>query len=167
MTFAEMTKTRGLQLATGALAISAAVFLWALVGAVRAEPLPAATPMAPANVDAMKRLPMHPPVDVQAAVEKDLFADDRAAPAVPYRMPGEESQNAQPKATPAKPTLMGTAIAEDGRSFATLQLSDTTRLVHVGSKLGEWIVRSIARGKVVLETNDGARAELAVPHPGT
>lgn len=167
MTLAEMTKTRGLKVATTALVISAAVFLWTVVGAIRAEPLPAATAMTPTNVDAMRRAPLHPPVDVQAAVEKDLFADDRVAPATPYRMLGEESPNAQPKATPVKPTLLGTAIAEDGRSFATLQLSDTTRLVHIGSKLGDWIVRSIARGKVVLETNDGARAELAVPHPGT
>jgi len=167
MTLADLTKTRGLRFATGALVISCALFVWTLVGAVRAEPLPAATPMTPTNVDAMKRLPLHPPVDVQAAVEKDLFADDRAAPATPYRMPGEESADAPPKATPPKPALIGTAIAEDGRSFATLQLADTTRLVHVGSKLGDWIVRSIARGKVVLETNDGARAELAVPHPGT
>ena len=48
---------------------------------------------------------------------------------------------------PLKPLVLGTAVATDGRSFATLQLGDgSPTLVHVGDKIGEWTVKSIQRG---------------------
>jgi hypothetical protein len=100
-------------------------------------------------------------------VENDLFSPDRTAPDEPYRMPGEASPNDKPRAEPMKPIVLGTAVASDGRNFATLQLGgESPKLVRVGDRIGEWIVRSITRGKVVLESTEGARAELAAPRPG-
>jgi hypothetical protein len=111
---------------------------------------------------------MPPPADIQSAVENDLFSPDRSAPSTPYRMPGEHEASDEPVVEPVKPAVLGTAVATDGRNFATMQLGDERPiLVHVGDKIGEWTVKSIGRGKVVLVTAAGARADLTVPKPGT
>jgi hypothetical protein len=39
-------------------------------------------------------------------------------------------------------------------------------LVRVGDKIGEWVVRSIERGKIVLVSTGGVRAEVAVNPSG-
>ena len=55
-----------------------------------------------------------------------------------------------------KPIVLGTAVATDGRSFATVQLGDgRPTLVHVGGKIGEWVVKAIERGKIVLVSSSG------------
>jgi hypothetical protein len=154
--------------ALSALVISAALFLWTLVRALRADALPPATQQAVVSLQAITRNSYRKPADIQIAVQHDLFSPDRNAPSTPYRMPGEKAADDKPKVEPPKPVVLGTVIASDGRSFATLKLGDASpMLVHVGDKIGEWNVRSIARGKVVLESTTGVRAELAVPKPGT
>ena len=101
-------------------------------------------------------------------LSKDLFAADRSAPDAPYRMPGESDGKEKSTVKPMKPTVLGTAVATDGRSFATLQLGDASpTLVHVGDKIGEWVVKAIERGKIVLVSTSGTRADLTVPKPGT
>jgi hypothetical protein len=148
-------------------ALSVLVFLWTLVRAVRAEALSAPVPAATPSLDAITRPPLGPAADIQIAVEKDLFSPDRSAPDAPYRMPGENAAEEKVHVEPIKPMVLGTAVASDGRNFATLQLGDASpTLVHAGDKIGEWLVKSIARGKVVLVTADGSRAELAAPNPG-
>ena len=82
-------------------------------------------------------------------------------------MPGESAPDDKPVVEPMKPLVLGTAVANDGRSFATLRLGDATpTLVHVGDKIGEWTVKAIERSKVVLVSTGGSRAELTVPKPG-
>ena len=67
-----------------------------------------------------------------------------------------------------KPIVLGTAVATDGRSFATVQLGDgRPTLVHVGDKIGEWVVKAIERGKIVLVSSSGSRVDVTVPKPGT
>jgi hypothetical protein len=57
--------------------------------------------------------------------------------------------------------VLGTAVASDGKHFATLQLgTDSPKLVRVGDRIGDWTVRAISRGKVVVESSQGTRAEL-------
>jgi hypothetical protein len=83
-------------------------------------------------------------------------------------MPGENHPDDKPRAEPIKPFVLGTAVASDGRNFATLQLGDASPvLVHVGDKIGEWVVKAIERGKIVLVSTSGTRADLTVPKPGT
>jgi hypothetical protein len=155
--------------------ISAILFLVALavasravVHAVRAAPIPDVPPATIASVAQLTRRPLPAPADVQAAVENDVFAPDRTAPSAPYRLPGEHDASGAPAGEPATPTVLGTAVATDGRSFATLQLGDASPvLVHVGEKIGDWTVKVIGRGKVTLVTAGGSRADLAVPKPGT
>jgi hypothetical protein len=167
MSMREWSKTPAMRVALAVLAVAAATFVWTVARALRAEALPALPPAAATSLDAMKRAALKPAADIQVAVENDLFAADRSAPATPYRMPGEKGPDDKQRVEPTKPFVLGTAVASDGRSFATLQLGDgSPTLVHVGDKIGEWVVKSIARGKVVLLSTGGARAELAVPKPG-
>lgn len=163
----DLTRTPALRAASGALMVASMVLLWALVGAFRAVPIPAPPASRNPGLDAIARPVIRPPANVQSAVENDLFNADRTAPGTPYRMPGEAAEDTRPRVDPPKPIVLGTVVASDGRNFATLQLgSEPPRLVRVGDRIGEWIVKAITRGKVVLESAEGSRAELAVPHPG-
>jgi hypothetical protein len=154
--------TPGQRVAIGALV------LWTLVGALRTEALPDAPPTTVASLETITKHSSRPPADIMTAVDKDLFASDRTAPDEPYRMPGESDGKDKPAVEPMKPIVLGTAVATDGRSFATLQLGDASpTLVHVGDKIGEWVVKAIERGKIVLMSTSGTRADLTVPKPGT
>jgi len=149
------------------LAAAIVVAGWTFARALRTPNAGDAPAMSVAALDPITRGPLPPPADVQSAVESDLFSHDRSAPAQPYRMPGESAPDNKPFVEPMKPLVLGTAVANDGRSFATLQLGDATpTLVHVGDKIGEWTVKGIERRKVVLVSTTGSRAELTVPKPG-
>jgi len=168
MNMRELSRASSVRIALGVLAIAIAVVGWTLVRALRMQPIPAGPPVMVANLETIGRGFERPASDVQAAFENDLFASDRSAPASPYRMPGESDGDEKPKVEPMKPIVLGTAVATDGRSFATVQLGDASpTLVRVGDKIGEWVVKAIERGKVVLVSATGTRADLTVPKPGT
>ena len=64
--------------------------------------------------------------------------------------------------------MLGTGVATDNRNFATVQLGAAgPSLVHVGDKIGLWVVKAIERGKIGLVTAGGARIDVTVPKPGT
>lgn len=150
------------------LAIAMAVTARAVVHALRPVPIPQAPQTTVVNVAQIARTPLPAPADIQSAVENDLFSPDRSAPSSPYRMPGERDRSDAPAVEPMKPQVLGTAVATDGRSFATLQLGDANPvLARVGDKIGDWTVKAIGRGKVTLVTAGGTRADLSVTKPGT
>jgi hypothetical protein len=160
-------KTPAMRGALVLLLVSIATVAWTLVHAVRAEALPE-TPPSSNGTEPIKRAIPPGPADVQAAIESDLFSSDRSAPSAPYRLPGEKSHEVKQAAEPPKPVVLGTAVANDGKSFATLQLGeDRPTLVHVGDKIGEWVVKAIDRGKVTIINSSGGRADLVVPKPGS
>lgn len=160
-------KTPGMRVALASVGLATALFLWTLVRALRVDALPVPAPGPGVSLQSMTRTTYRKPADIQAAVENDLFESDRNAPSTPYRMPGENGSDDKPKVEPMKPVIFGTAVASDGRNFATLKLGTAPpQLVHVGDRIGEWVIRSIARGTVVLESTSGVRAELAVSKPG-
>src|SRR5262249_12666211 len=145
------------------LLVAIATVAWTLVHALRAEPLPESPPSS-TGAEPIKRSVPPGPADVQAAVENDLFASDRSAPSAPYRMPDEKSPEVKQAADPPKPLVLGTGVANDGKSFATMQLGDDRpMLMRVGDKIGEWVVRAIDRGKVTIINSSGGRADLVVP----
>jgi len=156
-----------LQAALAALGLSIAATAWAFVQAVRVEPIPNPPATAIASLETIRRGIKRPAPDLQAVVDNNVFSIDRSAPAAPYRMPGDPDPNARVAPQPERPILLGTAIATDTRHFATMQLRDgTTKLVRVGDRIGEWVVRAIERGKVVLVSTGGVRAEVTVTKPG-
>jgi hypothetical protein len=161
-------RSPAVRLSAAALLAAFAIAGRSLVHALRATPIPAVPPALLASTDQLRRAPLPAPADIQAAVERDVFAPDRSAPSTPYRLPGERDDSDTPAVEPVKPLVLGTAVATDGRSFATVQLGDGSPvLVHVGEKIGDWTVKAIGRGKVTLVTAGGSRAELSVTKPGT
>jgi hypothetical protein len=161
------TRSSGTRTALAALALAIGVTGWALVNAIRADALPDVPVATPVGLASISRGVVAPPADVQAAVENDLFSLDRSAPSGRYRMPGEHAADDKPDAEPTKPLVLGTVVATDGRSFATVQLGDARpTLVHVGDRIGEWTVRAIARGKITIVSPGGNRVDVTVPKPG-
>ena len=160
-------RTPAMRAAIVLLIVATATVGWTLVHALRADPLPDAPPSSNGTEPIRRAVPPGP-ADVQAAVENDLFSSDRSAPSAPYRMPGAKPTEVKQAAEPPKPAVLGTGVANDGKSFATLQLGeDRPTLVHVGDKIGEWVVRAIDRGKVTIINSSGGRADLVVPKPGS
>jgi hypothetical protein len=150
------------------LAVAIIVTVWTLVNALRVEAIPELSPASVASLQGAARGPARTRADIGAIVENDLFSPDRSAPAAAYRMPGEPDPNDKPAALPEKPMLLGTGVATDNRSFATVQLGAAgPTLVHVGDKIGLWVVKAIERGKIVLMTAGGTRVDVSVPKPGT
>jgi hypothetical protein len=162
------TRSIGARTALVALGMSIIAVGWTLANALRAEALPVLPPATLASIESIKRGPIVAPTDVEAAVDNDIFAVDRSAPDVPYRMPGESRPDDKPVAEPMRPTVVGTVVATDGRSFAMMQLgNERPTLVHVGDKIGEWSVKAIGRGKVTLVGSaTGARVDVTVPKSG-
>jgi hypothetical protein len=168
MSIREWSRSPSMRFALGAVGVATAANLFVLVRALRVPPLPETPVTTVASLETVARGTKHAPTDVASTVEDDLFAADRSAPSAPYRMPGETAVNDSPVAEPMKPIVLGTAVATDGRSFATVQLGDgRPTLVHVGGKIGEWVVTSIERGKIALVGSSGSRVDVIVPKPGT
>lgn len=165
MSIRKLTSTTGSRVALGAFAVAVIVTGWTLVHALRADALPTPPRTTLASLETITRRMPREPADIQAAVEGDVFATDRSAPSTPYRMPGDKDPDA-PAPEPMKPAVLGTAVATDGRSFATVALGDgRATLVHVGDKIGDWTVKAIARGKVTLVSTGGIRTDITVPKP--
>jgi hypothetical protein len=144
-----------------ALALSTAVFVWALVHALRIEPVPELPSPQFASTAALATPPAAPATDIEGAVQADLFASDRSAPAQAYRIPGEESDEEAPKAAPVLPVVLGTAVSDPAHSFATVQLGDDRSVIlHVGDKIGTYTVKSIEPGRVVFTTSAAKKLEI-------
>jgi hypothetical protein len=163
-----LTQYAGMRVALVALAAAIGVTAWTLVNAVRVEAIPDASSTSVASLQGIAPGTARPRAEISTVVDNDLFSADRSAPAEPYRMPGEADPNEKPAALPEKPLLLGTGVATDNRNFATVQLGAAgPTLVHVGDKIGLWVVKSIERGKIVLVTTGGAKVDVSVPKPGT
>jgi hypothetical protein len=164
---ARVFRHTGVRLALSALAVAIIVTAWTLTNALRVEAIPEVQPASIASLQGAARGLVRVRADISAIVENDPFSPDRSAPEGAYRMPGEPDPNEKPAAVPEKPVLLGTGVATDNRNFATVQLGAAgPTLVHVGDKIGLWVVKSIERGKIVLVTAGGARVEVSVPKPG-
>lgn len=167
MRVAEYFRFAPMRAALAALALAVAYALWALAGAFRAPTLPAVAAHAP--VALALRTPAPPrAVDIDAAINSDLFSPDRQAPDQAYRLPGEPPPHAVVTVDVQKPTVLGTAVAPNGFSFATAELgAKGPRIVHEGDKLGDYMVKTIERGHVVFVASDGTRldiSEVGVPN---
>jgi hypothetical protein len=143
------------------LAVSSGAALWTLVHAIRIAPVPELTEAQMAGVGALAVAVPVRNVDVEAAVETDPFAADRIAPDRAYRAPGEEGGDDAPKAEVAEPVVLGTAVSDAVRSFATVQLGDGHAVImREGGKIGEYTIKSIERGHVVFTTPSGKKLDI-------
>jgi hypothetical protein len=168
MTMRDWNRHPGLRAALAALVVAIGLAGWALVSAFRGDELPQTVAVTTVSLDRMRAGTPQPPTDIDDAVDNDLFSADRNAPAARYRMPDEDASDTAVVVQPEKPTVLGTAVATDGRHFATVQMKNAgPTLVHVGDTVGVWVVRSIERGKVGLVSTSGVRIDVTAPKPGT
>ena len=159
--------SRSASLATGVLALSAAVVAWTVVRAIRLDATPDAAPLELATADALAPAVRLAAVDIKGAVEGDIFAPDRSAPARHYRLPGEADAADEPVAPPPTPVVLGTAIAEGMSSFATVQLENgAPRIVRVGDHIGVYTVKQVDRGRVVFTNSSGKKFDIPALKPG-
>jgi hypothetical protein len=169
MNAAAWLKTPATRVAFLAFIVAFVATAWVLSSVLRSGDLPSVPPVKIASLDMITHRAPRPLADIRAAVENDLFSPDRTAQGAPYRLPGEPDPGASKTSDPSRPVVLGTAVATDGQNFATVQLSGDTHptLVHIGDKIGTWIVRAIERGKVTFVSTAGVRADVAAPKPGT
>lgn len=157
----------GMRVALGVLGVAGALCVATAVAATRTTVVQASPATISIRPGALDVPPPPPPVDAATAVGVDLFSPERTPPAVRYRMPGEAAPPGA-AAEPPKPIVLGTALASDGSSFATCQYQ-TARLlmVRVGDTVGDYVVRTIERGRVVFATPAGKTFEVLAPRAGS
>src|SRR5204862_4097668 len=127
--------TPAMRVALGALVVALALVSWTLADALRSQPLPDTPPTTIASLEMIRNPSTRPPADITTAVDKDLFASDLAATDEPYRMPGESDGKEKQTVETMKTIVLGTVVATDGRSLATILLGDAySKLLHVGVK---------------------------------
>lgn len=154
---AYLFRSRTVQAALGALALSLALFVVQLADAVilAPPPRPRATQASPIGaIQQGRRTPNHL---IDGAVA--------AAPFTPSREPLPEA----PATATERPfgagdiQLAGTVVGDD--SFALVGVGGAApRVTRVGDRVGGYRVRSIGQGKAVFtKISDGERLELAVP----
>ena len=123
---ARLARTPAMRVALGALGRGAWLMnAWALVRAFR-------VPTASADADHdrgeprddRRRGPKRPPADIQAAVDNDLFSSIGARRRRRIGCRARRRVDRQTSGGAVKPAVLGTAVATDGRSFATVQLGD-------------------------------------------
>jgi hypothetical protein len=163
----ELTGGVWMRTALAGLTLAMALCIWATVHALRVSEVraaPATVSIVPGALNASSRLSV---VDVATVIDVDLFSPERTAPAARYRMPGEAAP-ATTAPEPPKPIVLGTALAADGTSFATCQFESSRLLmVRVGDRVGDYVVKTIARGRVVFATPAGKTFEVLAPRAGS
>ena len=160
----EMFRTRAVSGAVGAFAASLLALGAAVVSYVRIADVAPAAGAAGLPDAALRFATPAPAADLDAAIRRDLFADDRHPPAKRYRLPGETDAPA-PQIS-VRPVVLGTAIAEGGASFAMCQLADGSIVkAWVGTKVGDYTVVAIARTRVTFRAGDGEQFTLDASNP--
>jgi hypothetical protein len=167
-------KTTTARLAAVACLASAGMLARELRRALVAEPAPiGVVPLDPPAIAPFEPRPAPGRAAALAAVEVDPFRPDRSRPAERFRLPGDVLAAAEPEAPePVRPApavrLIGTVMLPDGGALAMAQLGeDSPRVVRVGEKIGEYVLRTVQRGGATFVSAAGERVELVVPRPGS
>ncbi len=156
----ELFAFRSVQLATATLLVSVVIALWTMTSAVLLTPTPSVEPPIFSTNEAMRAPRRVPFMSVATVVDANVFAPERSAPLQRYRLAGgyEAPVVAAAPEPPPRPVVHGTVVGANGRSFAMCALSGAqTVIVRVGDRLGDYTVRSIARGVVEFSTTSGER----------
>ncbi|MEP6766568.1 MAG: hypothetical protein ABJB66_19795 [Gemmatimonadaceae bacterium] len=145
-----------MRLAVGALGIALVVAIFTFVRAMQlSEVGMGALPVLP-NPAALIAPPQANALDVKAVVERDVFAPDRTAPTNSYLLPSEIERDVGPIVTPPPVVVLGIALADSGRSFATAKVgADLPRIVRIGDKIGPYTVRNIEVKRVTFALANG------------
>ena len=98
--------------------------------------------------------------DIAATISADLFAPDRTAPTIPYRI-ARVTAGVAPPVFVQPVVVIGTVINTNGRSFAMCQVgAEAPRVVYVGQRIGTLKLVSVGQGSAVFTNETGARVVI-------
>lgn len=127
------------------------------VGAVAALP----------NSGELSPPPAAPTIDVEAAVRRDVFDIMRSAPTNRYLLASEIPEAESPANPLPRVVVLGIALADGGRSFATAQVgAERPTIVRVGDKLGPYTIKAIEAKRVTVTLPGGAVQIIAALNSG-
>jgi hypothetical protein len=151
------------------LALCALLAAWTFMNAIRTQNIAEAAPVPFDASGLLAPPPARSSINLAGAVENDVFSPDRAAPTVPYKLPGEDDPAARVAPTEIQPpVVVGTGIVGDGHNFAICQLAGGQPMtIRVGDHLGEFTVKTIERGRVVFTTPSGKLLDISASKTGT
>jgi hypothetical protein len=153
--------------ALGAVVVAFVLAVASLTQALRLDALASNAPPTLPNSAALVAPPVAKPLNIDAVIESDVFAPDRIAPANIYLLPSEMPDNT-PVIPPPRVLVLGIALADGGRSFATCQVgTDRPTIVRVGDRLGPYTVKSIESKKVTFTIPGGSPLVVAALTSGT
>ena len=112
-----------------------AVLVWTLVRALRAEALPDRPPTTLAGIETFRRRAARAEANIQVASRTISSRRIATAPDDAVSDAGRERIRTTKRGVePMKPSVLGTAVATDGRNFATLQLGDGSSDARAGRR---------------------------------
>lgn len=98
--------------------------------------------------------------EIAATISADLFAPDRTAPSIPYRI-ARVTAGVAPAVFVQPVVVIGTVINANGRSFAMCQVgAEGPRVVYVGQRIGTLTLVSVGQGSAVFTNETGARVVI-------
>ncbi|MGV3710904.1 MAG: hypothetical protein ACO1Q7_18925 [Gemmatimonas sp.] len=153
--------------ALGALAVAVVVAGYTLAQALRLTATEAGEAPALPNPAQMTAPPPAPVIDIARVVSRDVFDGMRVAPTNRYLLESEMPEATEPAAPPPRVVVLGIALADGGRSFATCQVgAERPAIVRVGDKIGPYVVKSIESKRVTFQLPGGAVQTIAALNSG-
>ena len=107
--------------------------------------------------------------ELDRAIDGDPFHPERRRPQVRYELPASTSAELPVASAPvAEPIeLIGTVVANGGRSFAMCQTSAGPQIVHVGDKFAGHTLKSVEQGSAVFVSPEGKVMNVRVKKTGS
>lgn len=156
-----------MRMALGSVVVAMLLAVFTLVRAVQLTESPSGTiPVLP-NPGEMSSPAAAAKVDIPAVISHDVFDAMRSAPTNRYLLASEIPEPETPAAPPPRVVVLGIAMADGGRSFATCQVgAERPVIVRVGDKLGPYTVKTIESKRVTITLPSGAVQTLAALNSG-
>lgn len=153
--------------ALGAVAVALVFAVFTLVRAVQLTEAPVGTVPVLPNPGELSSSVSTVKVDIPEVVSHDIFDMSRAAPTNRYLLASEIPEPETPAAAPPRVVVLGIAMADGGRSFATCQVgAERPVIVRVGDKLGPYTVKAIESKRVTVTLPGGAVQIIAPLNSG-
>lgn len=150
-----------------AFVVAVFVVLYSFVRALQVSELPGAEPPVLPNPASLAAPPLPPLVNVHAVISQDAFDISRVAPTNRFLLPSEMPEPEAPAAALPRLVVLGIALADGGRSFATCQVgAERPMIVRVGDKIGPYTIRAIESKRVVIVLPTGAVETISALNTG-
>lgn len=156
-----------MRVSIGLLAVSVLVAGYTLTRAVQLTAEESgAVPTLP-NPGELLAPPKVPTINVEDVVSRDVFDGMRSAPTNRYLLASEMPEPVAAAAPPPRVVVLGIAMADGGRSFATAQVgAERPTIVRVGDKLGPYTIKTIESKRVTVTLPGGATQIIAALNSG-